>query len=274
MSRRCRTMTSLASLNTGLPKAIVDAGLRGELCGEQGRETQKGVPTQMRTLRHPHRRGIGRQHPHRNLQSSPSWVDDAYRAVSQFGSTDDTKAQVMKRVESVEDSDVGGFCAQGSVGAGGIIPTSTASCRWAVSPRTGPGGSTPGPASSFRFPCCGRFIGASSSPVSARRVARAASPFPASSLRWRPSRPSVRFSDPSTAKPGWSMRSHLWQPGTRAALPSRGGDGRQPNRKPIKLGCGSGPIAAATRAGIQSFLDARLGRQRREFVNTLTTFRG
>ena len=41
----------------------------------------------------------------------------------------------MKRVERVEDADVRGFCAQGIVGAGGIIPTSTASCRRAGSRR-------------------------------------------------------------------------------------------------------------------------------------------
>ena len=51
---------------------------------------------------------------------------------------------------------------------------------WADCRRMAPGGSTRGRASSSRFPCCGRSIGASSSPVSARPVARAASPFPAS----------------------------------------------------------------------------------------------
>ena len=75
-------------------------------------------------------------------------------------------------------------------------------------PRTGPGGSTPGRASSSRFPCCGRSFGASSSPVSARRFARAASLSRPARAAGNTNRPFAPSSDPSIAKPGWSMRSH------------------------------------------------------------------
>ena len=129
MSRRCRTMTSLAAVTTGVRKGIVDAALRAQLCGEQGRETQKCALTQMGVLHDLHVGGIRRQHPQRDLQSSLRRVDHTDRAVSQFWSTDDAKTQAMKRVEWVEDSDVRGVCAQGIEGVGAIIPTSTAWCR-------------------------------------------------------------------------------------------------------------------------------------------------
>jgi hypothetical protein len=38
----------------------------------------------------------------------------------------------MERVELIEDLDVRGFCTQGTVGAGGSIPTCTASFQPAV----------------------------------------------------------------------------------------------------------------------------------------------
>jgi hypothetical protein len=56
----------------------------------------------------------------------------------------------MKRVERVKDADVRGFCAQGIVGAGGIIRTSIASSRAAGSPLTGRAGSHVAPGSSCR----------------------------------------------------------------------------------------------------------------------------
>jgi hypothetical protein len=35
MSRRCRTMTSFASINIGVEEGIVDAALSVEWCGEE-----------------------------------------------------------------------------------------------------------------------------------------------------------------------------------------------------------------------------------------------
>ena len=77
--------------------------------------------------------GVRQQHPQRNLQTFPRWVDDRDRTVSSFRPADDRKVQVVKRVQGVQDADVGDFCAQGVVGAGGTTPMRTASSRPAAS---------------------------------------------------------------------------------------------------------------------------------------------
>ena len=60
------------------------------------------------------------------------WIDDRDRAVSLLRSADNPKSGTMERVELIEDLDVRGFCTQGTVGAGGRIPTCTASFQPAV----------------------------------------------------------------------------------------------------------------------------------------------
>ena len=162
----------------------------------------------MRARRDLHLAGSRRQHPHRNLQSPSRWVDDTDCAVSQFWSTDDAKTQAMKRVERVEDSDVRGVCAQGIVGAGGIIPTSTASCRWAAVAPDGARWIHARPALlPARFRSSGRLFRGKLVAGLRDAFRHGRLDFPASSNRWRPTRPSARFSDPSIARPGSSMRS-------------------------------------------------------------------
>jgi uncharacterized repeat protein (TIGR01451 family) len=68
---------------------------------------------------------IRRQHPQRNLQSPPGQIQDRGCTVSSLWSSDDSKGEVVKRVEWVEDPNVGGFCTQGTVGAGCITLTVT-----------------------------------------------------------------------------------------------------------------------------------------------------
>src|SRR5260370_13635123 len=69
---------------------------------------------------------IRQQHPQRNLQTPPRWIADRDRAVSLLRSADNPKGGTMERVELIEDLDVRGFCAQGTVGAGGCIRIYTA----------------------------------------------------------------------------------------------------------------------------------------------------
>jgi hypothetical protein len=66
----------------------------------------------------------------------PRWIADRDRAVSLLRSADNLKSGTMERVELIEDLDVRGFCAQGTVGAGGIIRTCTAWFPEAASPWT------------------------------------------------------------------------------------------------------------------------------------------
>jgi hypothetical protein len=75
----------------------------------------------MRSLRDLHLGGIRRQHPQRNLPAPPRRIDDRDRTVSTLRSADDRQVAVVKWVEWVEDPDVRGFCAQGTVRVGGII---------------------------------------------------------------------------------------------------------------------------------------------------------
>ena len=70
---------------------------------------------------------IRRQHPYGNLQPLPGVVDDRHRAISPPRLTKDLKADTMERVEWIEDLDLSVFRAQGIVGVGVIIRTSTTS---------------------------------------------------------------------------------------------------------------------------------------------------
>ena len=70
---------------------------------------------------------IRQQHPYRNFQPPPSWVDDRHRAVSPLRAADDLKASPMERVEWIDDLDMRIFRAQGIVGVDGLILMSTAS---------------------------------------------------------------------------------------------------------------------------------------------------
>src|SRR5712691_10251934 len=126
-------MTSLASVNNCLQKVIVNTVLDVWQCDEQRRERQKSFLTQKRLLRDLHLGRIRQQHPQRNLQTPPRWIADRDRAVSLLRSADNPKSGTMERVERIEDLDVRGFCAQGTVNAGGLIPICTVWCRVAES---------------------------------------------------------------------------------------------------------------------------------------------
>ena len=67
-----------------------------------------------------------RQHPYGNLEPSPGLVNDTDRAISPLRPAHDLKGRTIEWVKTVEDVDVRGFCTQGTVGVGAIIPMSTA----------------------------------------------------------------------------------------------------------------------------------------------------
>ena len=66
-----------------------------------------------------------RQHPDWNLQSLPAWVQDTDRPISPLRSAKDLQASTMKRVKRIEDLNIRIVRAQGIVGVGVTIHTST-----------------------------------------------------------------------------------------------------------------------------------------------------
>jgi hypothetical protein len=79
----------------------------------------------VRSSRDPDPSAFGQQHPDGNLQSPPGWVHDTDRPVSPLRSAKDLEGSTMKRVEGVEDMNIGMIRAQGIVGVGAITRTCT-----------------------------------------------------------------------------------------------------------------------------------------------------
>src|SRR5437016_8090490 len=69
----------------------------------------------MRSLGNLDLSAIRRQHPHRNFQASPRWVDDRYSAISPLRPADHLERCAMERMEWIEDLDGRVFYAQGIV---------------------------------------------------------------------------------------------------------------------------------------------------------------
>jgi len=80
----------------------------------------------MRSFRDLDLGAIRRQHPDRNLQAPPHWVNDRDRSISPLRSAEDLKGSAMERVERVENPDLRAFCTQGIVGVGAFIRISIA----------------------------------------------------------------------------------------------------------------------------------------------------
>ena len=116
----CTTLTSLASVINRLGKVMV----RGvQHWSDQQRETQKGFLTYKRLLGHRYVRRIWHQHPRRNLQALSAGFFDRDRSISAFGFADHLKAEAVKWMERIEDTNLLGFCAQGIVSVVTFIPT-------------------------------------------------------------------------------------------------------------------------------------------------------
>ena len=80
----------------------------------------------MRSLRDLDLGAIRRQHPDRNFQTPPHWVNDRDRSISPLRSAEDLKGSAMERVERIKHLNVRGFCAQGIVSADAFIRISIA----------------------------------------------------------------------------------------------------------------------------------------------------
>ncbi len=83
----------------------------------------------MRSLGNLDLSAIRQQHPHRNFQASPRWVDDRDRAISSLRPADHLKGGAMERVESVENLDGRVFYAQGIVSVDAFTRMYIAWCR-------------------------------------------------------------------------------------------------------------------------------------------------
>jgi len=81
--------------------------------------------TQVRSLRDRDLGTLRQQHPDRNLQSSPGWIDDTDRPISPLRSAKDPQGNTMKWVKGVEDLNICIIGAQGIVGVGAITPMCT-----------------------------------------------------------------------------------------------------------------------------------------------------
>ena len=127
----CTTAPSFASVNSRLQKVIPIVVFRVVWSGQQRGERQKSFLTQTRSLRNPDLGAFRQQHPHRNLQPSPRWVDDGDRAIAAFWLSHDLKGSAMERVERIKHLNVRGFWAQGIVSADAIIRMSIAWFRLA-----------------------------------------------------------------------------------------------------------------------------------------------
>ena len=82
------------------------------------------------------RGAIRKQHPYRDLQPFSASIDDSGRAISPLWPAEDLKSKTKKRMERIENLDLGAFREQGIVGADVIIPMSTTSFLPAVSIKT------------------------------------------------------------------------------------------------------------------------------------------
>src|ERR1700746_2202919 len=71
--------------------------------------------TKVRSLGYFYIGAIRQQHPHRNFQASPRWVDDRDRAISPLRPADHLKGGALERVEPIENLDGRVFYAQGIV---------------------------------------------------------------------------------------------------------------------------------------------------------------
>src|ERR1700732_794745 len=94
------------------------------------------------------------QHPDRNLQSPPTWIQNANGPVTSLWSAKDLQGGTMERVKWVEDLSIRIVRAQGIVGVGVITRSFIASCLVVGSRRMAKVGSLAGRGSSCRSGYC------------------------------------------------------------------------------------------------------------------------
>jgi hypothetical protein len=87
------------------------------------------------------RGAIRQQHPRRDLQPFSGSINNTDRAISPLGPAEDLKSRTIKRMERIENLDLGAFREQGIVGADVHILIYIASCREVDRRRITPAGS-------------------------------------------------------------------------------------------------------------------------------------
>jgi hypothetical protein len=97
---------------------------------------QERLFTQMRLFSDLYRGGFSRQHPGRNLQTLPGWVNDTDRSIPPLGPAEDLHRSATKRVKGVEDLNIRIIRAQGILGVGAFIPICIVWCLGVASPWT------------------------------------------------------------------------------------------------------------------------------------------
>src|SRR6516165_120709 len=200
----CRTLTSLACVNNRWQKVSVNATLNLLWQRHQSRETQKSFLTQVRLLGDFYRGGIRQQHPHRNFQTPPCWIDDTDRAIFPLRSPQNLKGRTVKGVKAVEDLDARGFRAQGTVGVGASIRISISSFPLAASHPITPAGFAPETNTSSPRRCYAESFAANSSTLSSRLSKTACSASRDTSNFLPSPRSSLLGYGHSTVKTGWS----------------------------------------------------------------------
>jgi hypothetical protein len=110
----------------------------------------------MRSLGNLDLSAIRRQHPHRNFQASPRWVDVRYSAISPLRPADHLKDDAIKRMEWVEDLGGRVFYAQDIVSVDAFTRTFIVSFPRAASLPITPVGSTHEKTTSFPRKSCAK----------------------------------------------------------------------------------------------------------------------
>ena len=116
----------------------------------------------MRSFRDLHLGTIPRQHPDRNLQALPCWVNHTDRAISPLWSAKDLQSNTMEWMKGVEDLNIRIIRAQGILGVGVTTHISTASFPPAVWLSITHGGSTRSRSSFYRLVYSKKYFGESS----------------------------------------------------------------------------------------------------------------
>ena len=162
-------MTSLASASGRSRIVIVSTVFRVGLRTNQRSKRQKCFFAQMPLFRDHGSGALRFQHPDRNLQSPPTWVQNANGPVTSLRSAKDPQSCTMKRVKGVEDLNIRIVRAQGIVGVGVITRTFISLFRAAGSHLMVKAGSPAGRDFFCRSRCCRRCFAASSCTTSRRR---------------------------------------------------------------------------------------------------------
>src|ERR1700751_3277805 len=159
----------------------------------------------MRSLGNLDLSAIRRQHPHRNFQASPRWVDDRYSAISPLRPADHLKRCSMERMEWIEDLDGRVFYAQGIVSVDASILISISSFPPAASPPITPDGFAPETNTSSPRKSCAESFAANSATRSSRRSRTASCTSRENSSFLRTPKSSLLGYGHCTEKIGWSI---------------------------------------------------------------------